>query len=64
MTNLTDIISKWQSDLKFREDFEKNPEKAINEAGFKIEPDDLAKIKAKLKLDKSKNEKLDERINK
>jgi hypothetical protein len=64
MTNLIEIFSEWQSNLKFREDFKKNPEQALKDAGFEVTPDDLAKIQAMLKLDKSKNEKGDDRISK
>ena len=32
MTNLQEIFSEWQSNLKFREDFKKNPEQALKEA--------------------------------
>jgi hypothetical protein len=64
MTNLTEIYSEWQSNLKFREDFKKNPEQALKDAGLEVSPEDLIKIKAMLKLDKSKNEKLDDRISK
>lgn len=63
-TNLQQILAEWQSNLAFRESFRKNPEHALNEAGFDVSPDDLAKIKAMLTLDKSKNEKLDDRISK
>jgi len=64
MTNLIEIFSEWQSNLKFREEFKKDPEQALKDAGFEVSPEDLAKIKAMLKLDKTKNEKLDDRISK
>lgn len=64
MTNLVEIYSEWQSNMKFREDFKKNPEFALKEAGFEVSADDLDKIKAMLKFDKAKNEKLDDRISK
>lgn len=64
MTNLSEILSEWQSNLAFREDFKKNPERALKEAGFQVSAEDLIKIKAMLKLDASKDEKLDERISK
>ena len=63
-TNLQQILSEWQSNLQFRENFKKNPEQALKDAGFDVTADDLAKIQAMLKLDKSKNEKLDDRISK
>lgn len=64
MTNLIEIFSEWQSNLKFRENFKINPEQALKEAGFEVSPEDLVKIKAMLKFDKSKNEELDDRISK
>jgi hypothetical protein len=64
MTNLIEIFSEWQSNLKFREEFKKNPEQALKNAGFEVSPGDLSKIQAMLKFDKSKNEKLDDRISK
>lgn len=64
MTSLLEIYDVWQSNLKFRENFKKNPEQALKEEGFDVSPEDLAKIKAMLKFDKSKNEKLDDRISK
>lgn len=64
MTNLQEIYNEWQNNLKFREEFKKNPEQALKEAGFEVSPEDLQKIQAMLKIDKSKNEKLDDRISK
>jgi hypothetical protein len=63
-TDLKEILTEFQSNLAFREAFKKNPELALKEAGFEVSPDDLAKIQAMLKLDKSKDEKLDDRISK
>lgn len=64
MTDLQAIIYEWQNNLTFREEFKKNPEQAMKNAGFEVSKEDLDKILAMLKLDKSKNEKLDDRINK
>lgn len=64
MTNLQEIIYEWQNNLKFREEFKKNPELALKNAGFEVSSEDLVKIMAMLKLDRSKDEKLDDRINK
>lgn len=64
MTNLIEIFSEWQSNLTFREEFKKNPEQALKNAGFEVNASDLVKIQAILKLDTSKNEKLDDRISK
>lgn len=62
MTSLQEIYNEWQNNLKFREDFKKNPEQALKDAGFFVSPEDLEKIRTI--LDKSKNEKLDDRISK
>jgi hypothetical protein len=62
--NLQEILNEFQSNLSFREAFKKNPEQALKEAGFEVSPEDLTKIQAMLKLDKSKDEKLDDRISK
>ena len=64
MTNLQEIYDEWLNNLKFRDDFKKNPEQALKEAGFEVAPEDMEKIKAILKFDKSGNEKLDDRISK
>lgn len=66
MSSLIDILNEWQTNLKFREEFKKDPEQALNEAGFTLSPKDLKKIKSVLKFkeEKTKNEKLDDRINK
>ncbi len=64
MSDLKDIFSEWQSNLEFRENFKKNPEDALKKAGFDLSEEDLSKVKALLTLNKSDNEKLDERISK
>ncbi len=63
MASLQEIYQEWQNNIQFREDFKKNPEQALKNAGFEVSIEDLIKIKAMLNL-KSKNEKLDDRINK
>lgn len=63
MSNLQEIYSEWQSNPKFREDFKKDPELALKEAGFDLSPEDFAKIRKALS-NKSKDEKLDDRISK
>ena len=50
MTSLIDILNEWQTNLKFREEFKKDPENALNEAGFTLSPKDLKKIKSVRKL--------------
>lgn len=64
MTNLNEILSEWQNNLSFREEFKKSPLDALKNAGFEVSPTDLVKIQAMLKHDKSQDEKLDDRINK
>lgn len=64
MTKLQEVLYEWQNNLKFREEFKKNPELALKNAGFKVSKEDLKKILAALKIDKSKDEELDDRINK
>lgn len=64
MTDLKEVYTELQNNPTFKEAFQKNPEEALKAAGFNLNADDLAKIKARLNLDKSKNEKLDDRISK
>ena len=64
MTSLQEVYDEWLNNIKFREKFKLNPEQALKEAGFTVSTSDLEKIKAMLKLDKSGNEELDDRINK
>ena len=64
MTNLQQIFNEWQNNNEFREKFKQNPEQALKDAGFEVSPTDLDKIRAMLTLDKSKNDKLDDRISK
>lgn len=64
MTDLKDIFNEWQNNIKFRDAFRKNPEKALLDAGFEVNPEDLEKIRAIFKLDKSKDDILDDRKSK
>lgn len=64
MTPLIDIYFEWVNNLQFRKDFRSDPERALKQVGFMVSPQDLVKIKAMLRLDKSTNEKLDDRISK
>lgn len=61
MSTLADVISEWQNNLQFRENFKKNPQQALADADLKLSDDDLKKIKVMLKIDDGK---LDDRINK
>jgi thioredoxin-dependent peroxiredoxin len=62
--NLKEIIYQLHNNPSFSEAFKKNREQALKEAGIHMSADDLQKILAMPNLDPSKNEKLDERINK
>jgi hypothetical protein len=61
MSTLEDVLIEWQSNLQFKENFKKNPQKALADAGLTLSEEDLLKIKTMLKIDDGK---LDERINK
>ena len=61
MSTLEDVITEWQNNFQFRENFKKNPHKALVDAGLTLSESDLKKIKVILKLDDGK---LDDRINK
>jgi hypothetical protein len=61
MSTLEDVLSEWQHNFQFRENFKKNPQKALADAKLALSDTDLQKVKIMLKLDDGK---LDERINK
>jgi hypothetical protein len=61
MSTLEDVIIEWQSNLQFKENFKKNPQKALADAGLSLNDEDLQKIKTMLKIDDGT---LDGRINK
>lgn len=64
MNDLKEIYNEWQNNLDFRKEFNQDPLLALKHAGFEVSEDDLKKILAMLHLDKTKDEKLDDRINK
>jgi hypothetical protein len=64
MNDLQEIYSELLNNPQFHSDFKKDPERALKSAGFELSLDDLAKIKAMVKIDKSGNEELDDRISK
>lgn len=64
MTPLEELYNRLQNDPPFKKEFKDNPEAALIKAGIQLNSDDLAKIKARLHLDSSHNEKLDDRISK
>ncbi len=61
MSTLEDVLQEWQNNFQFRENFKKNPQKALADVGLTLADTDLQKIKVMLKLDDGK---LDDRINK
>ncbi|MES2216913.1 MAG: hypothetical protein V4501_00735 [Pseudomonadota bacterium] len=61
MSTLEDVITEWQSNLHFKENFKKNPQQALADAGLTLNEEDLQKIKIMLKIDDGT---LDDRINK
>ena len=61
MSTLEDVINEWQSNLQFKENFKKNPQQALADAGLSLGVEDLQKIKTMLKIDDGT---LDGRINK
>jgi hypothetical protein len=61
MSTLEDVIMEWQSNLQFKENFKKNPQQALADAGLTLNEEDLKKIKTMLKIDDGT---LDDRINK
>ena len=63
MNKLEDVYNAWQNNPQFRNEFKKNPEKALESAGLHLLPQDLEKIKTLLK-EPIINEKLDKRISK
>jgi hypothetical protein len=60
MSSLEDVLSHWQNDYEFKQQFRKDPEKALADAGLVLDAKDLEKIKKLI----SKDEELDKRINK
>jgi hypothetical protein len=61
MSSLEDVLSEWQNNFEFKQQFKKNPEKALVDAGLTLDANDLQKIKTLLKIN---DEDLDKRINK
>ncbi len=61
MSKLEDVLTEWQNNFEFKQQFKTNPEKALADAGLTLNDDDLKKVKTLLK---STDEELDKRINK
>jgi hypothetical protein len=68
MSTLEDVLTEWQNNLYFKQEFKKNPEKALASAGLTLSQEDLLKIQSMLKISAddttTKNGELDKRINK
>jgi|GEM_PF-1713003 len=64
MNSLEEIYNELQNNPQFHRAFKENPERALQEAGFELTPQDLEKIKAMLKFKNSEDGELDDRINK
>lgn len=64
MNTLQEVCDALQNDPKLYAEFKKDPVNALSAAGFTLSPEDLIKISAKVQLDESGNEKLDDRISK
>ena len=66
--SLEEIYSEWQNNPQFRQDFKKNPEKALNDYNLKLSPADLLKIQTMLNIKQLKkpneDDELEGRINK
>ena len=45
MNTLEDVLAEWQSNLYFRENFKKNPQKALTDVGLTLSESDFKKIK-------------------
>jgi hypothetical protein len=60
MSSLEDVLTVWQNDFEFKQQFKKNPQKALADAGLVLDAKDLEKIKKLI----NKDEELDKRINK
>jgi hypothetical protein len=61
MSTLADVLTEWQNNLQFKENFKKNPQQALADANLHLSEEDLKKVKVMLKIDDGK---LDDRINK
>jgi hypothetical protein len=59
---LAEIFELWTSNMEFREQFRKNPENALFNAGFNFDAPKLQKLKSLLKKHDIRNENLDQRL--
>ncbi len=61
MNTLEEVLSEWQNNIHFKEEFKKNPQAALTKAKLTLSDVDLKKISVMLHLD---DELLEKRINK
>jgi hypothetical protein len=65
MSNLEEVLSEYQNNFEFKQQFKKNPEQALAAAGLTLNAVDLEKVKTLLKTkDGDSDGELDKRINK
>lgn len=68
MSRLEDVYSEWQNNPQFRQEFKKNPQQALANAGLQLSEADLKKIESMLNLKQQKksndDDELEKRINK
>ncbi|EKD54914.1 MAG: hypothetical protein ACD_60C00034G0004 [uncultured bacterium] len=59
MSTLDDVFEKWTTDADFRKEFKKNPQKALEKAGIRLNTDDLQKVLTAI----GKQEELEKKMN-
>lgn len=70
MSSLEDVLTEWHDNHAFRQEFKKNPEQALTNAGLTLSASDLLKVKSMLHFkdddsgSDSNSDELDKRINK
>lgn len=50
MARLIDVLNEWENNQEFREQYKKDPDKALQDAGFTLNGHELEKIKSVLKF--------------
>ena len=51
LNTLEDVLNEWHNNFAFQQAFKQNPEKALNDVGLALKPQDLEQIKSILKID-------------
>ncbi len=66
MSNLQDVLTLWENDRIFRSEFEKDPAKALQNAGVVLSENEFKKIEATVNLKKQidLNIDLEKKVNK